>query len=96
MINPSFQKLSEISPSRYEVCVMVMKRAALLTDGSAPLVKSLGESPVTVALDEIMARKVTKVDPETIGETEDSAGEAEELHEGGETLEEQKDTEAED
>ena len=39
-----------------------MKRARLLTDGSQPLVESKGEKPVTVALDEIMQRKVTKVD----------------------------------
>ncbi|WP_308539949.1 DNA-directed RNA polymerase subunit omega [uncultured Murdochiella sp.] len=62
MINPSFRELGEISPSRYDVCVMVMKRARLLTDGSQPLVESKGEKPVTVALDEIMQRKVTKVD----------------------------------
>ena len=64
MINPSFKELSEISPSRYDVCCMVMKRARLLTDGSEPLVDSNGEKPVTVALDEIMAGKVTKVAPE--------------------------------
>lgn len=63
MINPSFQELGEISPSRYEVCAMVMKRAALLVDGSEPLVASKGEKPVTVAIDEIMARKVRLVEP---------------------------------
>lgn len=67
MINPSFQELNEISPSRYDVCVMVMKRARLLTDGSKPLVDSKGEKPVTVALDEIMHR-VTKVDQESVEE----------------------------
>lgn len=65
MINPSFRELGEISPSRYDVCVMVMKRARLLTDGSAPLVESKGEKSVTIALDEIMQRKVTKVDDVT-------------------------------
>ena len=60
MINPSFKELSEISSSRYEVCIMVMKRARLLTDGSKPKIKSKGKKPVTVALDEIMAREVVK------------------------------------
>ena len=68
MINPSFQELNEISPSRYDVCVMVMKRARLLTDGSKPLVDSKGEKPVTVALDEIMQYRVTKVDQESVEE----------------------------
>lgn len=61
MTNPSFKELGEISESRYDVCVMVMKRAALLIDGSEPLVRSKGEKPVTVAIDEIMAKKVTEV-----------------------------------
>ncbi len=64
MINPSFKELANISESRYKVCVMVMKRARLLTDGSKPLVKSEGQKPVTVALDEIMAGKVTSKDEE--------------------------------
>lgn len=68
MINPSFQELNEISPSRYDVCVMVMKRARLLTDGSKPLVDSKGEKPVTVALDEIMQHRVTKADQESVEE----------------------------
>mgnify|MGYP001212014078 CR=1 FL=1 len=60
MINPSFKELAEISASRYEVCVMVMKRARLLTDGSKPKIKTKAKKPVTVALDEIMAGEVKK------------------------------------
>lgn len=60
MINPSFKELSDISPSRYKICVMVMKRARLLVDDSQPLTKSKGKKPVTVALDEIIDRKVTE------------------------------------
>lgn len=58
MNNPSFKELAEVSPSRYEICVMVMKRARRIVDGSKPLVKSEGAKPVTVALDEIMKKKV--------------------------------------
>ena len=60
MINPSFQDLAEASSSRYEVCVMVMKRARYLVAGSKPLVKSKGKKAVTVALDEIMNKKVIR------------------------------------
>lgn len=62
MINPSFKELSQISKSRYDICVMVMKRARLLIDGSEPLVKSAGKKPCTVALDEIMQGEVVKKD----------------------------------
>ena len=60
MINPSFKELAEISASRYEVCVMVMKRARLLTDGSKAKMRTKAKKPVTVALDEIMAGAVRK------------------------------------
>lgn len=60
MINPSFKELAEISKSRYDICVMVMKRARLLIDGSEALVKSTGKKPCTVALDEIMKGAVVK------------------------------------
>lgn len=64
MINPSFKELAAISPSRYDICCMAMKRARLLTDGSKPLVDSKAESPVTLALQEILARKVVKAEEE--------------------------------
>lgn len=54
MINPSFKELSKISKSRYEVCVMCMKRARRIISGSDPLVDSKGHTAVTVALDEII------------------------------------------
>ncbi len=63
MINPSFQKLSEISESRYEICVMCMKRARLLIDRSKPLIKTDAHKPVTQALEEIMAGKIHSCDP---------------------------------
>ena len=60
MINPSFKELSKISKSRYEICVMAMKRAKLLTQGSELLTDSKSHTPVTQALDEIMAGSVRK------------------------------------
>nr|WP_072514197.1 DNA-directed RNA polymerase subunit omega [Ndongobacter massiliensis] len=64
MINPSFKELSEVSPSRYEICVLVMKRARRIIEGSKPLVESEAAKPVTLALDEIMAKKVHEVPTE--------------------------------
>lgn len=63
MINPSFQELSEISESRYEICVMCMKRARLLIDQSKPLIKTDAQKPVTQALEEVMSGKIHSCDP---------------------------------
>lgn len=71
MINPSFKELAQISKSRYDICVMVMKRARLLTDGSEPLVKSTGKKACTVALDEIMQGAVVKKEQDLIQEEDD-------------------------
>lgn len=62
MINPSFSELEKISKSRYEICVMCMKRTRLLIDDSKPLVKTKTHKPVTKALEEIMAGKVIPCD----------------------------------
>lgn len=64
MKNPSFRKLEEISPSRYEIAMMTAKRARQLVEGEKPLLKNEGYKPVTIALNEIMAKKVVKADSE--------------------------------
>lgn len=60
MNNPSFKKLSEISPSRYEICMMCAKRARRIVNGSAPLTEEVEAKPVTQALNEVIERKVSK------------------------------------
>lgn len=60
MKNPSFKKLEEISPSRYEIAMMTAKRAKEIIAGEKPLVKGKGKKPVTIALSEIMEHKVYK------------------------------------
>lgn len=60
MNNPSFKKLSEISPSRYEICMMCAKRARRIVNGSAPLTDTIEAKPVTQALHEVIEQKVTK------------------------------------
>lgn len=60
MKNPSFKELSEISPSRYEICMMCAKRARRIVNGSAPLTKEVQAKPVTQSLYEVMEKVVTK------------------------------------
>ena len=60
MKNPSFKTLSEVSPSRYDICMMVSKRARRIVNGSAPLTKHVEAKPVTQALNEIIEGKVRK------------------------------------
>lgn len=60
MKNPSFKTLSEISSSRYKICMMCAKRARRIVNGSAPLTKTVEAKPVTQALHEIIEGKVTK------------------------------------
>lgn len=58
MKNPSFRKLEEVSSSRYEIAMMTAKRAKQIIAGDKPLVKSKAKKPVTIALSEIMEKKV--------------------------------------
>lgn len=60
MKNPSFKELTEISSSRYEICMMCSKRARRIVNGSAPLTKHLEAKPVTQALYEVMQKEVMK------------------------------------
>ena len=62
MKNPSFKTLSEVSPSRYEICMMCAKRARRIVNGSDLLTKEVEDKPVTQALHEIMEGKVEKND----------------------------------
>ena len=62
MKNPSFKTLSEVSPSRYEICMMCAKRARRIVNGSDLLTKDHEDKPVTQALHEIMEGKVKKND----------------------------------
>ncbi len=62
MNNPSFKELSEISSSRYEICMMASKRARRIVNGSDLLTKDKEDKPVTQALHEIMEGKVKKND----------------------------------
>lgn len=60
MINPSFEELEKISKSRYEISLLLMKRARLLVAGSEPRIETDAKKPVTIALDEFVGGKVWK------------------------------------
>lgn len=60
MINPSFNELSKVSKSRYEICMMVAKRARRIVNGSDPLSSKKQIKPVTIALQEVVESKVEK------------------------------------
>jgi hypothetical protein len=63
MINPSFRELEKIDKSRYALVVMASKRARRIVNGSKALIKTNAKKPVTQALAEIVACKVTKKNP---------------------------------
>ncbi|MCI5643069.1 MAG: DNA-directed RNA polymerase subunit omega [Peptoniphilus sp.] len=58
MIIPSFKDLREVANSRYELAILVSKRARKIVDGNPKLVDTKSEKPVTIALEEIMAGKI--------------------------------------
>ncbi|MDU2373875.1 MAG: DNA-directed RNA polymerase subunit omega [Peptoniphilus harei] len=58
MIIPSFKELKGVADSRYELAILVSKRARKIIDGNPALVDTDSEKPVTVAIEEIMAGKI--------------------------------------
>lgn len=64
MINPSFKELEKIDKSRYVLVVMTSKRARRIVNGSKNLMETDAQKPITQALQEIVAEKVTKKEKE--------------------------------
>lgn len=66
MLNPSFRELAEKGDSRYTLSMLVSKRARQIIEGDKPLVETDSNKPVSIALEEVMADKVTyhRVEPE--------------------------------
>lgn len=58
MIIPSFEEIEEITSSRYELVMLVSKRARKLVDNNPKLVKTNSNKPVTIAIEEVMAGKI--------------------------------------
>lgn len=59
MLNPSFRELAERGDSRYTLVILASKRARQIVEGEKPLVETDSKKAVSIALEEIMANKVT-------------------------------------
>lgn len=66
MLNPSFKELAEKGDSRYTLSMLVSKRARELIEGGKPLIETDSTKPVSIALEEVMADKITyhRIEPE--------------------------------
>lgn len=58
IVKPSVAELLKISKNRFELVIATSKRARKIASGEEPLVKTLEESPVTIAAEEIAEGKV--------------------------------------
>ncbi len=59
MLNPSFRELAERGDSRYTLVILASKRARKIIEGEESLVETDSKKPVSIALEEIMADKIT-------------------------------------
>lgn len=60
---PSFNEIKEVSNSRYELVMLVSKRARKLVDGEPPLVETTEDKPVSTAMEEILDGKIVFSEP---------------------------------
>lgn len=66
MLNPSFKELAERGDSRYTLVMLASKRARSIVEGEKPLVETTSKKAVSIALEEIMANKITYRRPDNI------------------------------
>lgn len=66
MLNPSFRELEEKADSRYTLVMLVSKRARRIIEGEKALLETKSLKPVSIALEEVMADKITYKKPENI------------------------------
>ncbi|MEG0798164.1 MAG: DNA-directed RNA polymerase subunit omega [Acidaminococcaceae bacterium] len=59
MIEPSIDYLAEQVDSKYTLVVLAAKRARELMNGAPNLVETKSNKPVTIALEEVGAHKIT-------------------------------------
>ncbi|NLW39766.1 MAG: DNA-directed RNA polymerase subunit omega [Tissierellia bacterium] len=67
MYSPSLNELAKIADSRYTLVMLAAKRSRQLVDGAKPLIETDSTKPVTIAIEEIMARKINYKKPEIKG-----------------------------
>jgi|CZCA01.1.fsa_nt_gi DNA-directed RNA polymerase subunit omega len=59
MLHPPLEAFSDRTRSRYSLVVATAKRARQLVNGAKSLVETKSDKPVTVAMEEILAGKVS-------------------------------------
>lgn len=67
MYNPSIDELSRIGDSRYTLVMLTAKRSRQLVDGAKPLIETTSVKPVSIAIEEVIAGKITYTRPEIKG-----------------------------
>lgn len=67
MLYPSINELTNKVDSRYTLVMLVAKRARQLVDGSKPKVETSNNKPVSIAIEEIAADKITYTRPDIRG-----------------------------
>ncbi|NLS45195.1 MAG: DNA-directed RNA polymerase subunit omega [Firmicutes bacterium] len=63
MLYPPLEAFSNTTGSRYSLVVATAKRARQLVNGAKPLVETKSDKPVTIAMKEILAGKVSLEEP---------------------------------
>ena len=62
MIYPSADTIEEKVKSRYSLVILAAKRAKQIKEGAPVLIDTLSTNPLTIALEEIAAGKVTAIE----------------------------------
>lgn len=63
MLNPSFEGILKEGDSRYTLVMLASKRARQIIEGEKPLIKTDSKKPVSIAIEEILAGKITYKNP---------------------------------
>lgn len=63
MLNPSFEGILKEGDSRYTLVLLVSKRARQIIEGEKLLVDTDSKKPVSIAIEEILAGKITYNNP---------------------------------
>ncbi len=65
MLNPSFEGILKEGDSRYTLVMLASKRARQIIEGESPLIETDSKKPVSIAIEEILAGKITYENPST-------------------------------
>lgn len=67
MLYPSINELTKKADSRYTLVMLAAKRARQLVDGAKPKIETSSTKPVSIAIEEIAADKITYKRPDIKG-----------------------------